>query len=119
MEISLYDTDGRATMYIADDGETVYSWDGYAKCYIVDEAIYGWRGKHLGWFSHGFVYDLAGCRIGYTKEASPRILYTEWTKWTKKTQWTKSQRRAPHSKPSFKTAESHLSLAEYLSSDSP
>jgi hypothetical protein len=119
MEISLYDTNGRATMYIADDGETVYSWDGYAKCYIVDEAIYGWRGKHISWFSQGLVYDLDGCRIGYTKEASPRILFTEWTKWTKKTQWSKSQRRMEHNKPFFKTAESHLSLAEYLGSDSP
>jgi hypothetical protein len=119
MEISLYDTNGRATMYIADDGETVYSWDGYAKCYIIDEAIYGWRGKHLGWFSQGFVYDLDGCRIGYTKEASPRILFTEWTKWTKKTQWTRSQHRMAHNKPFFKTTESHLSLAEHLGSDSP
>lgn len=119
MEISLYDTDGRATMYIADDCETFYSWDGYPKCYLVDEAIYGWRGKHLGWFSQGFVYDLDGYRIGYTKDASPRILYTERTKTIKKTQWTKSQRRAAHGRPYFRTADSSLSLAEYLGSDSP
>jgi hypothetical protein len=119
MEISLYNTDGKVTMYIADDAETVYDWDGYAKCYIVDEEIYGWRGKHLGWFSNGFVYDLDGYRIGFTKEASPRILYTELTKRIKKTQWTKSQRRTAHHKPSFKTSESRLSLADYLGSDSP
>jgi len=119
MEISLYDTDGRATMYIADDGETIYDWDGYAKCYLVAEAIYGWRGKHLGWFSNGVVYDLDGYVLGYTKDASPRILYTEWTKWTKKTHWTKSQRRMAHARPSLKPTNSQLSLAEYLGSDSP
>jgi hypothetical protein len=119
MELSLYDTNGRATMYIADDGETVYDWDGYAKCYIIDEEIYGWRGKHLGWFSDSFIYNLDGYRIGYTKEASPRILYTEWTKSTKKTQWTKSQRRTAHQKPTFRSSESTIPLAEYLSSDAP
>lgn len=119
MEISLYGTDGRASMYIADDGETIYNWDGYAKCYMVDDEIYGWRGKHLGWFFHGVVYDLDGYVLGYTKEASPRILYTECTKWTKKTQWTKSRRLMAHAKPFFKAVESQSQLTEYLGSDAP
>lgn len=117
MEISLYGTDGKPTMYIADDGETIYNWDGYAVCYLVDDQIYGWRGKHLGWFSNGIVYNMDGYRVGYTREASPRILYTEWTKWTKKTTRTKSTRYSARTQPTLKTSESRIDLAEYLGQD--
>jgi len=117
MEISLYDTNGKPVMYIADDGETIYNWDGYAVCYLVDEKIYGWRGKHLGWFINDIIYDEDGYRLGYTREASPRIVYTEWTKWTKKTMWTKHSRYTAKHQPILKNSESSYDLASYLGQD--
>lgn len=117
METSLYGTDGRASMYIADDGETIYTWDGYAVCYLYNEKIYGWCGKHLGWFLNGIIYDLDGYPIGYTRETSPRILYTERTKWTKKTKCTKYIKRSAKTRPTLKTSDSKTNLAEYLSQD--
>jgi len=119
MEISLYDTDGRPTMYVAEDGESIYSWDGYAVCYLADEEIYSWRGDHRGWLLDGIVYDLDGYRVGYVREASPHILFAESTKWTKKTKWTKSIRGKAKTRPTLKGFDSRKNLAEYLSHDHP
>ncbi|WP_394800317.1 4-fold beta flower protein [Mucilaginibacter daejeonensis] len=117
METSIYGTDGRANMYIADDSETIYTWEGYAVCYLVDEKIYCWRGKHLGWFLNGILYDLDGYRIGYTQDMYPRIRYTERTKWTKKTKRTKYTRQTARTRPTLKTSESTADLEKYFSQD--
>ena len=51
-EISLFNSNGEAVAYIAvDDDLTIYLWSGDPVAYIDDEDVYGFNGKHLGWFS--------------------------------------------------------------------
>ena len=87
MEINLYDKNGYAVAYIADDREhSIYTWDGHAMCYLVNDMVYGWNGLHLGWFVNGVVYDVNGYKLikysiedqskenlldGFTKPADP------------------------------------------------
>jgi hypothetical protein len=65
-EISLFDGKGRAAAYIvADDDMTIYLWSGEPVAYLVRDSgrdfhVYGFNGKHLGWFVGGIVRDHEG-----------------------------------------------------------
>ncbi len=63
-DLDLYDASGRAVAYIAheefDKDLTIYLWSGKPCTYLEDEDIYGFNGKHLGWFKSGLVYDHDG-----------------------------------------------------------
>jgi hypothetical protein len=71
-EISLFDQQGKAIGYIAlDDGLTIYLWSGKPVAYLERDSergfhVYGFNGKHLGWFVAGVVWDHsgnAGCAV--------------------------------------------------------
>lgn len=71
-EISLFDSTGKATAYIAEE-LTIYLWSGKPVAYLdKDDAdgfhIYGFNGKHLGWFVSGVVRDHKGNAVGAVKE---------------------------------------------------
>jgi hypothetical protein len=65
-EISLFDGSGQATAYIAPDEQmTIYLWGGKPVAYIDSDgnnsfSVYGFNGKHLGWFSRGVIWDHSG-----------------------------------------------------------
>jgi hypothetical protein len=65
-EISLFDGRGKATAYVAVDEEfTIYLWNGKPVAYLDSDsageyAVYGFNGKHLGWFVNGVIWDHAG-----------------------------------------------------------
>jgi hypothetical protein len=66
-EVALFNGKGRAAAYIAvDDGMTIYLWGGKPVAYLEPDKggggfhIYGFNGKHLGWFMQGVVRDHDG-----------------------------------------------------------
>jgi hypothetical protein len=66
-EISLFNSKGKPVAYIAvDDGKTIYSWSGKPEAYLESDAngkgfhVYGFNGKHLGWFVQGVIRDHDG-----------------------------------------------------------
>lgn len=65
-ELSLCDGKGRASAYVvADDDLTIYLWSGEPVAYLTrdngrDFHVYGFNGKHLGWFVNGIVRDHEG-----------------------------------------------------------
>ena len=59
-EISLFNSNGEAVAYIAVDHLTIYLWNGDPVDYIDDENVYGFNGKHLGWFSESVIIDHNG-----------------------------------------------------------
>lgn len=60
-EISLLDGSGEAVAYIAvDDEMTIYLWGGKPVAYLDGEDVYGFNGKHLGWFLEGAIFDHKG-----------------------------------------------------------
>lgn len=71
-EISLFNSKGSATAYIAEN-LTIFLWSGKPVAYLEidsgDMSLYGFNGKHLGWFVDGVVYDHNGDAVGAVKEA--------------------------------------------------
>jgi hypothetical protein len=66
-EITLFEPDGTAVAYVAmDDDMTIYSWSGKPLAYLESGSagggfnIYGFNGKHLGWFEDGVTRDHKG-----------------------------------------------------------
>jgi hypothetical protein len=73
-ETSLFDFRGRAVAYFSDEDGTIYLWEGKPVAYLDDrrrdgQDIYGFNGKHLGWFRGGIAYDEDGNTVGGVKEA--------------------------------------------------
>lgn len=70
-EITLFDSEGEAIAYIdaADADWTIYLWDGTPVAYLDSEgdafAMYGFNGKHLGWYEDGMVRDRDGSLVGF------------------------------------------------------
>jgi hypothetical protein len=71
-EVSLFDGGGKPVAYIAED-LTIYLWSGKPAAYLHNESgkqhVYGFNGKHLGWFIKGVVRDHDGNAVGAVKEA--------------------------------------------------
>ena len=66
-EITLFNSKGKATAYIAMDKEmTIYMWNGKPAAYLKSDRgtkgfhIFGFNGKHIGWFVEGIVRDHEG-----------------------------------------------------------
>ena len=65
-EVALFDSRGQATAYIAlDDALTIYLWGGKPVAYLKRDTaggfhVYGFNGKHLGWFVGGVIRDHEG-----------------------------------------------------------
>ncbi len=76
-EITLFDKNGDAIAYIADDDDmTIYLWEGSPVAFLVKSgdaknpktdnfSIYGFNGKHLGWISEGIIRDHDGYTVGF------------------------------------------------------
>lgn len=72
-DLSLFDGKGRASAYITDD-LTIYLWSGEPVAYLDrdrgrDFHVYGFNGKHLGWFVGGILRDHEGDAACATREA--------------------------------------------------
>ena len=65
-ELSLYNEQGSAVAYIAiNEDSTIYLWEGKPVAYLTQKTtneyhVYGFNGKHLGWFVGGNLYDHDG-----------------------------------------------------------
>lgn len=67
-EITLYSASGKPVAYIADDDDsTIYLWSGKPVAYLQTEEVYGFNGKHLGWFVKGLIYNHDGEIVGATR----------------------------------------------------
>ena len=72
MEKTLYNAEGEAVAYISDGlTKAIYLWDGHPVAYLCNYHVYGFNGRHLGWFMDGIVYDADGKRIGFTSTSCP------------------------------------------------
>jgi hypothetical protein len=75
-EVTLYNGKGKAIAYVAvDDDMTIYTWSGNPVAYLEPDKrggggfhIYGFNGKHLGWFVQGVARDHDGDAACAAKE---------------------------------------------------
>ncbi|HVW16119.1 MAG TPA: hypothetical protein VHB54_19975 [Mucilaginibacter sp.] len=82
--INLYDSTGNAIAFVDDylTDQVIYLWNGKPVAYLYHNFtgtdVYGFNGKHLGWFEDGKLRDNTGYLLAETKEAlGGRITYGE------------------------------------------
>ncbi len=116
-EITLFDSTGSAIAYIADDAEqTIYLWHGEAVAYLSQALVYGFNGKHLGWFDLGILRDKRGSPVGFTRNTCPHPTKAEPAKHVKKVKKVKTVRSVASTRVANTTVPSTLSLNEFLQS---
>ncbi len=65
-DITFFDGQGNASAYIAlNEKLTIYLWNGKPTAYLESDSaggfhVYGFNGKHLGWFVAGVAHDHEG-----------------------------------------------------------
>ena len=64
-----YDRNGRPTAYV-DDNVHIFLFSGEAVGYLNGNAVFSYKGKHLGWFDKGWIRDLKGCCVFYSEKVT-------------------------------------------------
>jgi hypothetical protein len=66
------DSRGQVVALKDDDDDVVFLWGGRPVAIVDDESasLYGFDGRHLGWFVEGWIRDHDGACVYYTDEAS-------------------------------------------------
>lgn len=64
-----YDCHGKPSAY-TEDGTHIYLFTGEPVAYFDADAVYGFNGKHIGWFSDGWIRDLRGYCVFFTENAT-------------------------------------------------
>ena len=82
METTLFDKNGTSVAYMADDYRgTIHLWEGATVAYLYeDQHIYGFNGRHLGWFINDIIFNYQGERIGFTSRTCPVSIAKESVK---------------------------------------
>lgn len=115
MEETLFDNFGCPIAYIAfDEDLTIYMWDGTPVCYLTGDMIYGFNGRHLGWFDGTHLYDLNGSVLGCKKHGSEMCVSYEPYKSYKQYKPYRAYREYAHSRPDFTSAISNEELDSFL-----
>jgi hypothetical protein len=114
METTLYSKNGKSVAYVADDGETIYLWDGHAVAYLHEDKVYGFNGKLLGWFANGIIYDMHGHQIGFTQGKCPSVTLVPSVKSVKYVKSVKSVRSVPYVRPILSRVHSDEDLQDFL-----
>ena len=102
-EVTLFDADGRAGAYVDASAETtIYPWSGRPVAYLEGKSIYGFNGRHPGWFDRGVVRDHQGHCAGFAQGVTGRLTRIEGLKSLKSLKPLKSLKeleppQSPHS----------------------
>lgn len=90
-------------------------WNGRPVAYLSDNnTIYGFNGKHLGWYEDGTFWNLEGERVGFNQNACPVFTKFEPFKSFKMFKPFKSFKEFQKMKPFKKQYISAASLEQYL-----
>jgi hypothetical protein len=116
MERTLFDNYGNAIAYIAhNDEDTVYLWGGKPVAYVKNSnQIYGFNGKHLGWYEGDIVRNLAGEKVGFNNKSLPVFSNFEPFKSFKEFKPFKGFTEFAHNKPFYKNTQSGISLSDFF-----
>ncbi len=115
-EISLFDAEGDAVAYIDTSDEfTIYLWQGKPVAYLDNSSVYGFNGKHLGWFDEGIVWDHKGYAVGFVEGAVNKLTKLERLKSLQQLTPLKSLQQLEPLEPLHKNSFSPLPLEFFLS----
>lgn len=115
-ETTLFNARGEPIAYIADDDEkTIFSFNGEPLAYLAEEnSIYGFNGKHLGWFEDQIIWDHLGHRVGFTKKTCPTFTKFEPFKGFKQFKPFKAFKQFMPFKPFKSSTVSSIELLSFL-----
>ena len=114
-EVSLYDYAGEAVAYIdTDDEMNIYLWKGEPVAYLDGQSIYGFNGKHLGWFKEGIIWDHEGYAVGFIEGAVNKLTKLERLKGLRKLTPLKSLQQLEPLEPLHKSQWARLPLEMFL-----
>jgi hypothetical protein len=115
-EISLYDSDGEAVAYIdTSDDFTIYLWKGKPVAYLDNSSVYGFNGKHLGWFEDGIIWDRKGYGVGFVEGAVSKLTKLEKLKGLQQLTPLKSLQQLEPLEPLHRNSFSPIPLEIFLS----
>ena len=115
-EITLFDLEGRPVAYIDfTEDPVIYLWNGHAVAYLSDNHVYGFNGKHLGWFENGVIINHGGEKIGFTKICCPENTRAEPAKLDKLIQKIKSVKEMAPLKPMCRPSTARENFVSFLS----
>lgn len=117
-EISLFNSSKAPVAYVADD-LTIYLWSGEPVAYLDSDPtggfhVYGFNGKHLGWYVSGVLRDNNGHSVGARKEAFSAPVQLEPFKSFKQFKPFKWFKELPPIRPLFVNSWSEVYLDEFL-----
>ena len=77
-EITLFDSEGSPVAHISSRDQTIYLWSGQPVAYIdygtSAPSVYGFYGKHLGWYDGGLIRDHEGYCAGFAAESVSSVI---------------------------------------------
>lgn len=116
MEETIFDSEGNATAYISyHDESTIYLWNGTPVAYLdTENRIYGFNGKHLGWYEDGIVWNLQGERNGFNRKSLRVFPKFEPFKAFRQFKPFKAFKQFSKFKPFKKMTTSNTSLQQFL-----
>lgn len=116
MEKTLFEPNGTPVAYLAyDDENTIYLWNGTPVAYLhIENMLYGFNGKHLGWYEDGIVWDLNGYTVSFNEKTLSTYAKYEPYKSYKKYKPYKSYQQYAKYKPTFKTSKADITLSQFL-----
>lgn len=115
MEETIYNAKGKPEAYIDyTDEDTIYLWDGTPIAYLNKDSIYGFNGKHLGWYEDGIMRDHSGNIVGFNKKAANVFVAFEPFKAFKKFKPFKSFEAFAPFKPFYHSTLSEFELIAFL-----
>jgi hypothetical protein len=117
-DLSLFGADAAAVAYISDD-LTIYLWSGEPVAYLEPDGlgtshVYGFNGKHLGWFKNGVLRDHDGLVVGARREALAVAGQFEPFKGFKQFKPLKALKELAPVRPLFSDTWSEVSLRNFL-----
>jgi hypothetical protein len=119
-EVSLFDASGEAVAYVDTGDElTIYLWSGKPVAYLENRYgdsthVWGFNGKHLGWFERGAIWGDDGSAACASKEAMTILPRLESLKSLKELKPLKSLKELPPLKPMLSGRFGRIPCAIYL-----
>ncbi|MDL2284915.1 hypothetical protein LJC19_07230 [Oxalobacter sp. OttesenSCG-928-P03] len=72
-QLNLYDKSGGALVYLNNDNY-IYQYDGTPIASVLNNAVYDLQGEHVGWFFDGWVTDVDGNAILYSRGSAMQAI---------------------------------------------
>lgn len=119
-EVALFSGKGKPAAYIAiDDGMTIYLWGGKPVAYLEPDKtssgfhVYGFNGKHLGWFVQGVVWNHDGDAACAVKERLKSTEYEPYKSYKEYKPYKSYKEYAPY-RPAFSKSFGDVTCSVFL-----